>query len=212
MAEESDLGFIFYPRQAGSPGSPRLDVIMHTTPTYRHFDPERLTLPTATDGDSLSRFTFHHPWSGQTRYRVCPGRITIGDRIGKKVYAVSFGGHLTVISDPEESVFILTSPAPILSIIERRALATMLANEVEILLAERRARLDPRRFEEKLAQVRPLPFYAACIEALQDRFLHLPVAADSSLQHLEHFLRQEPTRLRALSLWPDPVPALDELL
>jgi hypothetical protein len=216
LSQEPDLGYVFYPYESiEHPGHPRMDVIIHKKPTLRHFDPEEACFLVASHkGHKIDHVHICHPWTQAKKYQVCAGRIILSDRKGKHVEAFSFGGDLQILSDNQETVCVLKSPAPIFYLEEVHCLPTWLTSEAEIILAREKARsdaVDTHYFEEHLTQVDPFLLYARSLLVMQGRpcdcFLK-----ESKLEHeCEQFIRSEIKRLREIDLWPLLVPALDEL-
>ncbi|MCJ7532143.1 MAG: hypothetical protein MUO64_14085 [Anaerolineales bacterium] len=61
-----DLGFIFYPpKNADSPGYPRLDIILREKPTGRHIDPEQILVSTISKFTGIETIKIVHPWTGE---------------------------------------------------------------------------------------------------------------------------------------------------
>ncbi len=212
LSHEPDLGYIFYPLDAPHhPGHPRLDVIIPATPTYRHFDPQKVRFQIASQAGGMTQLTIHHPWTFGQSYRVCAGRIFVTDRVPKVVEAFSFGGELQILSDTEHTVCALTSTAPIFALIELDDLPMWITAEVEGLLARQKAHwnpLLPHDFETHLATLDPLLLYASCLQMLQQQTWP---AQSSPEADGPHFVQAEIKRLRAEGMWPAVVPSLDKL-
>jgi hypothetical protein len=215
LADEPDLGYYFHPSDtADHPGHPRLDIIIKATPTERHFDPQKVRLfVSARHG--IKQLVVHHPWTLKTEHRVSPGLIVITDRKGKRVEAYSFGGDLVIVSDKDQTVCALTSPAPIFPLFTTHDLPMWLVCEFEILLAEQEADWDPRHphdFEDHAAAVDPFLLYASCLQALRDKGANLQ-AEISGLDHQGYqFVKTEIERLQREGKWPLLLPTLDQLL
>ena len=212
LTHEPDLGYIFYPPEAPHhPGHPRLDVILPKSPTYRHFDPQKVRYQIASPSDGVTQLTIHHPWTFENSYRVCAGRIFVTDRVSKVVEAFSFGGELHLLSTAEHTVCALTSAAPIFALFEAHDLAMWLTAEVESLFARQKAQWDPkhsRDFESHLTTLDPVFLYANCLQTLQQQ----PWPAHSgSKTNGPRFVQEEIKRLQAKGTWPPDVPSLNQL-
>ncbi|MAT97680.1 MAG: hypothetical protein CL608_11095 [Anaerolineaceae bacterium] len=211
LTHEPDLGYIFYPPETPHyPGHPRLDVVIPATPTYRHFDPQKVRFQVVLPSSGMSQITIHHPWSFSKAYHVCAGRIFITDRVPKLVEAFSFGGELQILSDAEHTVCALTSPAPIFALFEPHDLSMWITAEVEGLLARQKAHWDPQHphdFETHLATLDPLLLYASCLQTLQQQAwpAHNPESDGP------HFVAAEINRLQAKGDWPLVVPHLEQM-
>ncbi len=216
MAREPDLGYYFYPPETpGHPGHPRLDVIIPAEPTHRHFDPQLVRFPVVSQFDRIGRLTVRHPWTSEKNHQACLGHITISDRTNKQVEAYSLGGILEIVSDESRTVCALASPAPILPLLTAHSLSVWLMEELEALLARRRAYWSirqPSEFEARLAAVEPFTLYACCLEALNERLNETPFTAEGLEHQGQHFLHEEIQRLKQSDKWPSHEPKLEELL
>jgi len=212
LTHEPDLGYIFYsPETPHHPGHPRLDVIIPATPTYRHFDPQKVRFQVVSPAGGIAQMTIHHPWTFGKTYHVCAGRIFVTDRVPKLVEAFSFGGELQILSDAEHTVCAFTSSAPIFALFESHDLPMWITAEVEGLLARQKAHWDPNHshdFETHLARLDPLLLYASCLHTLQQQTWpeHSSPEIDGP-----HFVQAEIERLYAKAEWPLVVPSLDQL-
>ncbi len=91
----------------------------------------------------------------------------------------------------------------------------LFANEVEILIAQRRAAWDPEhphRFEEHLAQVDPVDLYVACLQELKTKFTGNYPINDPVYHEFVHLLGQEIEAFKQNARWPTLVPKLADLL
>ena len=131
--------------------------------------------------------------------RACAGPIDLIDRKGKHLECFSYGGELRIELKETSTRLILNSPAPIL-IRPAHALVNMLAEESEILLAERRAATpDPEIFEKHLASADPLALYRACLEALYEQLHHLPTEENELMFKYKHMLSSEREAIEQVS-------------
>jgi hypothetical protein len=192
-------GYILHPpRRPSDPGYSQLDVVFRSEPTGFHFDPEAMRLMVVYPHGGVDQLKVAHPWISERRYQVCPGQIDLSDRFGKKVEAFTFGGVLSIEPVDEKETFCsLQSLAPILLYRSLDAIPTLLAQESEILLAERRAVWghDPDTFDQRLAALDPQVFYVTCLEAILARFDHLP-GPDDEIRKFRHVLHTEITALQ----------------
>lgn len=216
LSDVPDLGYFFYPGETiDHPGHPRLDVVIREQPTLHHYDPEWVSFVVASAAGLVEGLTIHHPWQGDSRYRICAGRIILCDRLGKRVEAFSFGGQLHIDSNQERTVCALVSPAPIFSVYAFYDLATWVVDEVEILLAEQRAQWCPEHphdFEDRVAAADPSVLYASCLVALQGRLRSQRSSGDRLVSAARHFVIHEIKRLQDRQAWPPDVPVLDQFL
>jgi hypothetical protein len=215
-----DFGYAFDPpAPPDHPAHRRLTVVLRPHPTGRHYDPERAEWPIASPPAELDRLTVFHPWPVSGEQRAALGRVMLTDRTGKVVEAFTFGGALRITASEEHVVAVLESPAPILPLVPPQTVAEALVDEVEILLARRRAHWDslaePRAaagFEERLARAEPLPLYLACLAALRSQLAATPTAFHDAEHRLASFVRREIAALEQAGHWPLRPPTLDDLV
>ncbi|GIK55310.1 MAG: hypothetical protein HND44_12845 [Chloroflexi bacterium] len=214
ISHEPDLGYVFYPATAENNfGSTRFDVILSEHPTRRHYDPEnvQVTIARQTHVDAI-HLNYTAP---PAQFRVCPGRIVLTDRVHKQVSAFCFGGDLRIIHQPPDAICVFQSPVSILDITTYHSAHMLFANEVEILIAERRAAWDPHhphQFEQHLAQVDPTLLYAACLDTLATKFAAMPHSNDPARRQFVHLLQKEIKSWQQNGRWPLAIPKLTELL
>ena len=214
-SNEKEYGYFFHPRErSDSPGHPRLDVVLRSVPTKTHFDPIKMTLNVASGHENIEFIKLHHPWSMLEQYQACAGRVILQDRAGKKVEAFTFGGDLRIKSEDELMTGVLTSPAPILELISSSPISSLLAEETEIIFAERRAESKPDHttFNKKLINADPLTLYCVCLEALREKFEHSRQRENEIIHHFAHFIQTEIKALHELKKWPARLPTVAELL
>jgi hypothetical protein len=173
-AAPPDFGYLFSPNTSPDhPAHDRLTVVLRAHPTHAHYDPEHLTLPIITRLGEIEPLKLFHPWPVDKAYQVAAGRVILTDRVGKKVEAFTFGGGLTIDSEPGYVVAHLASPVPILALQFPDSVSDHLANAVEGLLAQRRAAFDmagqPHELEARLARLTPAALYQACLHTLHQR-------------------------------------------
>jgi hypothetical protein len=191
--ENKDLGYILYPpRRPLEPGYPRLDVILRATPTGQHFDPIRVHLDVVVSQQDMTCLAIEPPWDGLNDYTVCAGIVDLIDKKGKHLDAFTFGGALHIQNEEEQTLLVLTSPAPILLPAESR-LDQLLVDEVKIVLAERQAirEVEPGLFEKLLIAAPPLELYHAIGVAVLERYHRLHSSEDELILKLQHTLRVE---------------------
>ena len=212
---ESEYGYYFHSREySTSPGHPRFDVLLRSVPTGKHFDPEKLSLAIASEHRCTGLLKVNHPWPGQEQYRACAGRVILQDRKGKKVEAFTFGGDLRIESEEMLTVCVLTSPAPILERTGPSSIPELLAEETEIIFAERRADREPDHstFKDRLAAADPFTLYCTCLESLKEKFERYPPREDEFIQQFVHFLNTEIKTLHELDKWPVSLPTISDVL
>jgi len=212
--QKLDLGYFFRPpAYRHAPGSPRLDIWLHLTPTHEHYDPDTVELLIPTQHAEITHLKVSHPWHFKNQYQVCPGRIILRDRVGKKVEAFTFGGQMQIESQPQTTEVSISSPAPIIQL-RYEDIPTLLVEEVETLLAERRAAWLPNEdgFQKRLIAAEPRGLYAACLKTLVEQFNALAPDDSHKLKALENFIKGEIEANRRQGLWPPLVSPLNQLL
>lgn len=213
MMADKDLGYLFHSGQ-NCLGDGPLDVILRTIPTREHFDPEKVHLVVSA-GRGTQTLDIHHPWRQGKQFQVCPGHIRISDRFQKVVNVFSFGGQVVITAVSDHTLCQFTSPAPFLEVTDGCPTTVLLVNEVDILLAEQRARLNPRTpgdFDNKLITIEPFLLYLSCLNAIRIKIVQSSHFSDSTWRHFKHDLNVEITRLQHADRWPASIPNLTELI
>ncbi len=210
---EPDLGYVFFSGQSCLGDGP-LDVILREKPTQAHFDPEKIhVIVNAQRG--VQTLDIHHPWRLGTTHQVCAGHIRISDRFQKRINVFTFGGQLRITAVADHTLCQFTSPAPFLELTDGCPTTLLFANEIDILLAKERARLNPRTagdFDAKLIAVDPLQLYICCLNTIQSTFAHDQHFSGVTWQHFKHELNLEITRLKRENNWPSSISTLAELI
>jgi len=149
-------------------------------------------LDVATANQDVNRLTVEHPWSDLDDYTVCAGHVDLIDQKGKPLDVFTFGGALHIKNELDQTLLVLTSPAPILLPAES-PLDQLLVDEVKIVLAERQAirGVEPGLFENLLIAAPPLELYHAISVAVLERYRRLHSSDDDLVRKLEHTLRVE---------------------
>ena len=211
---ENKIGYWFYPPDSHhAPGGNGLDIIIKEIPTDQHFDPFLINLPIKSRG-GIETLKIHHPWSYGKTYRVCAGLVEMIDRNGIKEEAFSFGGNLTIHSKDEYTLIILASPAPIIDINAADQTKMLFVEEVEILLAERRAALlaNKNAYESHLADINPLSLYVTCVYTLVKKYEHMVHKEDPEIMGFLNFVHAEFKRLKEEELAPLLIPSIEDIL
>lgn len=207
-----DLGYRFEPPdRLHAPGGQQLTIRIHNQPTYHHFDPEHVIISVWSDEGNPEPLVLHHPWSFDEAYRSYPGRIHMIDRRGEEAHAFSFGGEWLVQSQEDLTLLRLRSSAPILHCDLASPIVNLLADEVEVLMAEQRAlrrtmKIDPIN----VARVcEPMLIYASCLRSLSQKYRRLETAASPSILAFHQFLETEIADLEEQGLMPASLPQLN---
>ena len=165
------IGYLFHHPNISHPVDKfRLDIFITSESTEMHFDVLRATFPIFTPQNTVSTLKVSDPWKYEDYDCVCPGRVIMEDRRGKKEEAFSFGGDLQITSKESHTVCSLVSQAPILYITGGMKMDELFVEEVEILLAEQRAKFaDHQVFKNQFCQTDPLELYTACLRGLREK-------------------------------------------
>jgi len=209
-----DLGYTFTHEQHSiADGFPKLLVFLRDVPTGIHFDPEAITLTTVDHG-LPDEIVIHHPHPHHGELPVVTGRVILTDRKGKKVEFFTFGGTLTIEQKPQLTQCTLDSPAPILMLTEKEAAPALFAEDVEVILAERRASWihDEDKFDRRLANTEPFTLFVVALDSLQRKIEVLPHHRSASFSHLLSFIQDEIKLLKQYNLWPTSVPSIEAIL
>lgn len=208
----SDYGFWFYPPESRqAPGGNRLDMFINDAPGSQLFDLKNVRLPVLVD-KGIETLSIYHPWQYKHQYHVCPGIVELIDRNGEKEEAYTFGGNLSIQTQGTTTTCTLSSSAPILHIFADDKMRTMLIEEIEILIAERRATLSPAEYEQRLIDVDALSLYVACINTLAKNYEHHSHQEDPQILPFINFLHAEKTRLEEEGLSQGLPASLEEVL
>lgn len=200
----TDWGYYLLPRaHPDSPGCTGLEVVLRPEPTHLHYDPESLHLRLL-EGDQVTETTLTPASPLVETARVCPGLVTLRDRMDKRVDFFSFGGSLAGQAGPDKVIYRLESPAPILECFNNSAaLPDQLASEVGLMLSVFKARCGPDNegFATRLARIEPLQLYIASLASILLRYQRT-----SALQRTYHdlytALLREKTWLQQTGQWP----------
>ena len=212
---QPEYGYWYTPSESeDAPGGCCLDIVIFETPTGQHFDPHYVTVTAKTE-NGLETVRFHHPWEFHQAYQLCAGMVEMVDRRGEKEKAFTFGGQVSLKVQPDWTQLTLESTAPIFEISEVNSLKWLWVDEVEILLAEGRAAFTGSRyeFEQRLADADPSALYAACLEALIQRFETLALSSrELQITRLLHALQAEKRRLIESGQMAKLPPVLEKIL
>jgi hypothetical protein len=211
----ASLGYFLLPSTtANSPGYPGLLVAIRAEPTGEHYDPEVLHVHLRTT-DGLAR------WCDLARQpllhapeQVVLGRLSLRDRVDKRVDFFTFGGCLDITTTAKETIYTLTSPAPILELTGRRdEISDQLTTEVEALMAGYLARWGRNNdgLVRCLVQQEPLVLYVACLKSLYRQYQQVSLFRQEYPQFYT-MLRSERERLANENAWTHIQPDLEALL
>jgi hypothetical protein len=216
--KSKNINYTFYPPERPSaPGSSQLGMVVREPlagiKTGTH-DLEQVKLRIATHEDLPELTTLSHPWPHANQQQVCVGNIALHLMTDERIIAFTFGGDLHVKPRDDETLFILASPAPILRLEDFDQISAILADEVSILLAERRVKEFPEldHYRRKLVCTDPLTLYCSCLEALESKFGDSFHPESPSLSAFISFLNTEIESLHAANLWSNHIPDLVSLL
>jgi len=192
----------------------RLEININESPTEQHFDPEKLHLFVKSDAGLIESLTIRQPWEFKSTYQVLAGSIEMTDRNGKKEEAFAFGGSLKIKSQEGFTICTLESPAPILEISSAGHLLMMFIEEIEILLAKRRAALlsKPHTYEQRIINADPFTLYIVCLYALIDQFEHANYRENLLISEFLNFLHVEAKHVRDEDPAQFLVPDLEDIL
>jgi hypothetical protein len=206
------IGYLYhYPRIDHPTDNFRLDIHITSEPTNQHFDVLRLQLPIKTDEEYSKPLKVTHPWHYQKGAEVSPGVVIMEDRKEKKEEAFTFGGKLTIDDQDQQTFCVLVSAAPIIEISGARPANRQFVEEVEVILAEKRANYASHyEYEKQLNKTNPLELYIACLNALLKKYEHFQHKTESQYQFLG-YLHSQQHRLEAAGLIKNPILPIDDL-
>lgn len=213
-----DLGYVFSPPCTSNvPCHRRLTINIRSSPTYLHFDPESVNFSVASPAWGTEFIKVFHPWLWTKKYNVLASRIIMRDRLNKVVEAFTFGGKLQIKTKDKRTRCSIVSNAPILPVEDWYATSSsLLAEEVEVLLAEWRKLFDEsnlgNKFEEQLALVDPPLLYIICLDTLQGKFSSVPYPKPEYILKFTFFLKRQIQALREERKWPAYIPPMKKIL
>ncbi len=189
------LGYGFFDRvRPTSPGYARLKVSLRDEPGQGYYAPEYLRVSIINETDKLEHLTIYHPWEDTETYRLGFDRIVLRDYKGRTIEGFTFGGTLRIVDKGAYTICVVSSPAPILELVEEFSLTTLLAAEAEAAIEEFRDRQAAVDFEQWMSQADPLKLYAALIKVIKRDLLDLPTPDVTQVQ----LLRLVSSEIRAL--------------
>jgi hypothetical protein len=212
------LRYIFEPKAyQHAPGFPRLDIFLEDGSAQPETRSPSLEMDIADGIQPITRLTLHHGSAQGERYQVCAGRIVASDDRGDTMKLFTFGGDLCVRREDGFTVCTITSPAPILPLHLHQPcdISERLAEEVEVLLARRRAAwaIDPLAYQHRLVQADPRVLYQACLEKLCHQFRDFCLEAEHDFMlEFTHFLQSEIQTIQKMGGWPPNLCSLEKLL
>lgn len=206
------IGYLYhYPTLDHPSDKFRLDIFISSTPTEKHFDVLRVTLPVTNQNGAIEYLKIVHPWLHDKIFRLCAGVVIMEDRKGKKEEAFTFGGELKILSEEDQTQCFLVSSAPILEISGAVPLNELYIEKLEIILAEQHAAHGPDRgFESNLCAAAPDSLYLACIRELRNKLKQSHHKNEMEYQLL-YFLETEEHRLFAAGMAQKPAVTLEDI-
>ena len=134
------------------------------------------------------------------------GHVFIYDRKGKKVDAFTFGCSVKIQTDKEKTNATFESPVSIFEVTPVNPVIDLFVDEVEILLAMRRAawlKQNPHlhAYEERLCQVKPTDLYIACLQGVEERLTRISNGSSELGLHLRTAIRAELHWLKETGIW-----------
>lgn len=215
--QHQDLGYVFVPFESRSSiGFHEMIVNITREPSESHFDPVEMSMRAAgQDTDFVEHHTIFHPYTFGSSLRLIPGKICIKDRKGKRVEVFCFGGTLTIDSKSDGTQCHLVSKPPILYPNHAGVTVQDLEDEIQILLARRRAAWIARgeeAFETKMLEIDPSLLCAACLAEIVKEFNDQEMQSLGTNRRLMQVVRKEISDLKAAEQWPASVPPIEEIL
>lgn len=208
-----ETGYVYHYPSLDHPSDPfRLDIYIFTSPTEMHFDVKSAHFFAKTQAGGIERLSVIHPWSFEETAQICAGLVEMEDRKGKKEKAFTFGGRLQVDSQEALTTCTLLSSAPILEISGASPLHKLFIEEVEILLAERKAEYTHASdYKKRLIQAHPQQLYLASLDSLIRKFQTFPNKNEVYARFLV-YLHHQKHRMEAAGLVKGPIPPVSQIL
>ena len=219
-AKEPNLGYRFIPaRFPKSIGHPVLEINILCAPSEQHFDPKIVQIPIFTSINSarphqIEQLRLYHPWVYQHEYRLAPGLITLSDRKDKTVKMFTFGGSVTIDSDENCTTCLIQSDAPIIEVPPAKQAVMRFVEEVEIILAERRAAWaeDLTVFEARLEEVPVSLLYAVFLKELAEEFDEEQESGSMVGRDFIDIVEGERDHMKSIGRWPEDIPSVSDII
>lgn len=213
------LGYYALPlRHQHCVGHIGLLILMRREPAEKRvdFDPQTIHLRLLNWDGKAHWTTFKAKTPFPMSRVICPGSVTIQDLNGQRATFFVFGGSMEALdASPNEKVYSIRSPAPILALMAAESTtANQLAIEAEALFAELQIswEMDDETFWRQLTRIDSFRLFVAVSQAILNHYEQMPDLHTSQYrQALYHALQLEKSWLQQAGQWPDPVPSLDEL-
>ena len=110
------IGYLYhYPRLDHLTDKFRLDIFISSTPTEKHFDVLRVTLPVINQEGAIEHLKISNPWIHEKSYRICAGVVVMEDRKGKRKKRLS-SVRIKILAGKDQTDCYLVSSAPIFEI------------------------------------------------------------------------------------------------
>lgn len=215
MIEYLRYGYFLHPSRYDPPlGHAAMDFYAAGPDPERYFDTQA-ALFSVTDGEKVRPLLILHPArQSQQSYRVVFGRFYLLAHNGDMVEGMTLGGVLDIESRDTYTHGRLTSAAPIFDMAEGR-LALTLESLVQTELAKMRAQWtgSDTAFDRRLAQIEPMRLLAASLDLLKGYLHDQPqMASPDQVLTGRGAVRRAIRTLEQAGQWPQPVPALRELM
>jgi len=216
ISQTYQFGYWFYPPESHqAPGGNRLDIVLRDTQNDQNFATKNVHVSVKSEENRIEILTIHHPWLLESSFQLCAGAIEIISQRGEKVEAYTLGGNIFLDSEETSTTCILKSPAPIIRFDIAVLVHKIFVEEMEILLAERKAVRLPENhhtFDNRLANIEPFLLYLVILKALTDKFDKAHRKEEPQTMDFINFLHGELRRLQNEGLIPFYLPSLEEVL
>jgi hypothetical protein len=211
-----EFGYYFKPPEyPQAPGSPCLEINIYEIPTLQHDDPEQVILKVVSNERFPEALAVTHPWSQENdAYRVCVGHVNLNDRKGKIVNAFTLGGKLIIQRYDDKTHCELESQAPILQTGKMFEIPSLLADEIEIIIAQRAATWLPdlETHQKRLASMDPFTLYTSCLKKLENKYQTHEHQELTRVIKFRIFISNEISELQKMDRWPKHIPDIEDLI
>jgi hypothetical protein len=213
-------GYYFYPSKYSPPlGHPQVDVYLMSEPSERFFDAHKVIFPAA-ESDGFRELTITHPWEdwmGSEVERICAGRFKLIDSNKVSHYGFSLGGNLRIQNLDAYTLCSMSSSAPIFNLIMdgNQSAEDLLVNEIEVLIAERKAAWGTNEagFAKRMSEIEPLTFFLAALVTLEGEIQEIPLETrEHGFHGISEIIRETVTIMKEAGDWPLDIPAISNLI
>jgi len=209
-------GILFYTfDRSNAPGYRQLDITISSSETQvERGMVTQIELSYITPEGYSQLTTLTHPINSIQKGRFLAGLIHFQRKAKKHFTAYTFGGEVDFSTTTDHSIVTLTSSAPILWLYQFNHIASLLADEAQILIAESPAakNRDTDKLDKKLSTIDPMRLYCSSLKDTFEKYSSMYIERTPKYEQFLLFINKEIQSLKELDIWFEPVKSVNELL